>query len=180
MKLTQNKGIAITFMVVLIVMSTMISGVMKVNSLARSVNQEFIVGSENDGLSISRDLSTRVTRAKNILSIAKSYIGQSDSNFSTAQQAIDILSDSSDKSELYQANQDLQASIDSIYARLLDSNVSEKNLKSLKEEKSVFDNANNTISYDPYNTLVSEYEEKTNTIPGNIFKLFSSKVEYFK
>ena len=180
MKLTQNKGMAIGFMILLMVASTTISGIMKVNSLAKNVNQEFIVGEENDGLSISRDLSTRVTRAKNILSIAKNYISESDSDFSNAQSCISVLAQSESKSELYQANQDLQASIDSIYSRLLEMDITSKNVQSLKEEKSIFDNAMNTISYDPYNTLVSEYEEETNTIPGNFFKLFSSKVEYFK
>lgn len=150
------------------------------NRLASKVNDEFIVGEQNDGLSIARDLSTRVTRAKNILQIAKNYIGESDADFQNAQSYIAILNDSKSKPELYEANQNLQASIDSIYARLLDYGMTEKNMKSLKEEKSVFDNAMNTISYDPYNTLVSEYEKETNTIPGNFFKMFSEKVEYFR
>lgn len=180
MKISENKGIAIGTMVVMIVASTMISGVMQMNRLASKVNEEFIVGEQKDGLSIARDLSTRVTRAKNILQIAKNYIPESDTDFQNAQSSIEVLSSSEDKGELYEANQNLQASIDSIYARLNDSFLTTKNEKALKEEKSVFDNAMNTISYDPYNTLVSDFEKETNTIPGIFFKKFASKVEYFK
>lgn len=180
MKITENKGIMISIMILLMVVSTMASGVMQMNRLAGKVNEEFIVGEKKDGLSISRDLSTRVTRAKNILQIAKNYLPESDSDFQLAQQSIAILSESGSKAELYSANLDLQASIDSIYSRLMEYGMTVQNEKAVKEEKSVFDNAMNTISYDPYNTLVSDFEKETNTIPGNFFKKFAQKVEYFK
>lgn len=180
MKITENKGVMIGIMVLVIVGSTLTSGIQQMNRRANKVNEEFVIGAQKDGLSISRDLSVRVTRSKNILQIAKNYIPESDQDFQIAQNCIAVLSESKNKSELYEANQNLQAAIDSIYARLLEYGMTDKNLQAIKEEKSVFDNAMNTISYDPYNSLVSDYEKETNTIPGKFFKYFSSTVEYFK
>lgn len=187
MKLTESKALSILVMVVLIAGSTAYGGIRKVDKLADKVNEEFVTGEKGDGLSIARDLDTRVQRANNILQIAKNYLGQSDSEIETARKYISVIEDSKaastpyeNKSELYEANKNLQSNIDSIIARLKESDISEKNLKSINQDKSVFDNALNTIGYDPYNQLVAEYESKTDTFVGKLWRQFASEVQYFR
>ncbi len=169
----------IGIMVFIMATSTMVSGILQANRLAKRVNEEFIVGQQKDGLSIARDLVTRQERAENILQIAKNFISENDTDFMNSQTYISTLSQSDQKRELFEANENLQISVDCIYTRLMEYGMSEKDERALNEEKSVFDEAMDAIQSDPYNTLVQEYEKETDTIPGNFFKRFSKKVESF-
>lgn len=170
----------IGLMALIISVSTLTSGIMQMNRRVRKVEQEFVIGEKEDGLSISRDLATRESRAKNILLIAQKYVLESDSEYKEIQKNIATLSEEKSKHELYEANENLQTQVDSLCSRLTEMGMNTDELQALNEEKAVFDNAMNTIQCDPYNQWVSEYEQDIDTVPGTFFSWFTHEVEYFK
>lgn len=180
MRWKQQKTLAIAGMIGLMLCSSFFSGVHQVDVLADRVNQVFTIGEYGDGLSIQRDLDTRVTCVQNILQIAKLYIPLSDADMKKAEQLALQLQDESDRGRQYACHTELQAVMDGIFARLDDIDVSEKNRTSMNEQRSIFNNAANTISYDPYNSKVEAFEKQTEGPLGALFRIFASEVAYFR
>ena len=172
----ENKTLMILVMIVLMVSSSLIMGVTQLNRMANDIHQEFLVGEKEDGLSIQHDLDTRVEVGRNLVTLAKKY----DIPTSNASDAIMALEQAKDIQEKYTCNQNLNVEIQSLIQQLQEASLTTTNAKNLKEQISIFENAQNTISLDPYNTLVAEYEEETGGIVGGILKIFAKDVEYFR
>ena len=172
----ENKTLMILVMIVLMVSSSLIMGVSQLNRMASEIQQEFLVGEKKDGLSIQHDLDTRVEVGRNLVTLAKKY----DIETGDANDAIMALEQAKDIQEKFCCNQNLNVEIQSLIQQLQEASLTTTNAKNLKEQISIFENAQNTISLDPYNTLVAEYEEETASIVGGILKIFAKDVEYFR
>ena len=180
MRLTENKVLMIALMLVMIISSSFLSGISQLNTKANAIVKEFNVGEKKDGLSIQRDLDTRVTCAKNMITLAKQYLPVTTTEIVESEKSVVALENAKSIADKYKCNQNLQVNLNSVWALLADKAMSEQHTKSAKEQMSIFNNAQNTISYDPYNTLVSKYEEETTGIIASFMKVFAKKVEYFR
>jgi hypothetical protein len=172
----ENKTLMILVMLVLIVSSSLFAGVSKLNRMADDIHQEFLVGEKKDGLSIQHDLDTRIECARNIVTLANKY----DINTTRANAAVQVFDQVDSIHDKYVCNQSLNVEIQLLVQQLQDTSLTSTNAKNLKEQVSIFENAQNTISLDPYNTLVAEYEKETSGFIGNILKIFAKDVEYFR
>ncbi|MBQ7892039.1 MAG: hypothetical protein IJO78_06315 [Erysipelotrichaceae bacterium] len=172
----ENKTLMILVMIVLIVSSSLFAGVSKLNRMADDIHQEFLVGEKKDGLSIQHDLDTRIECARNIVTLAKKYGIET----TRANAAVQVFEQADSIHEKFICNQSLGVEIQSLVQQLQDASLTTTNAKNLKEQVSIFENAQNTISLDPYNTLVAEYEKETSGLIGNVLKIFAKDVEYFR
>ena len=172
----ENKTLMILVMIVLIVSSSLFAGVSKLNRMADDIHQEFLVGEKKDGLSIQHDLDTRIECARNIVTLANKY----DVNATRANAAVQMFDQVDSIHEKYVCNQSLNIEIQLLIQQLQDKSLTSTNAKNLKEQISIFENAQNTISLDPYNTLVAEYEKETSGLIGSVLKIFAKDVEYFR
>lgn len=175
-----NKPLCIGIMVVIMACSTLGMGVHQIKKLQEKVNDEFRYGQYNDGLSIRKDIVDRSGCAFNIYTIATSYMDHSDKELMGLLEDISTLNNYSDLHTLFEANQRIQGRVDKVYGELMDMDISSEHARTLKEQKSIFDNCQKTIGYDPYNSYVAEYEKKTDTLIGKLFKVFVKDVEYFE
>lgn len=172
----ENKQLMILVMVLLMIFSSLFAGIFQLNEKANNIQQEFLVGEKEDGLSIQRDLDTRISCARNIVTLAKKYNLDTDE----AEKSILALSNADTISDKYQCNEQMDDAVQALVQQLNDQSLSQTNAKSLKEQVSIFNNAQNTISLDPYNTLVAEYEKETSGVIAGVMKIFAKDVEYFR
>ena len=172
----ENKTLMILVMIVLIVSSSLFAGVSKLNCMADDVYQEFLVGEKKDGLSIQHDLDTRIECARNIVTLAKKY----DVDTKGLETTIEELKRVESVGEKRCLNSCLTEDVAGVLHHLEQKSLTNTNAKNLKEQISIFENAQNTISLDPYNTLVAEYEKETSGLIGNVLKIFAKDVEYFR
>ncbi|MCF0111542.1 MAG: hypothetical protein HUJ58_06560 [Erysipelotrichaceae bacterium] len=180
---TLSKPLAIAIMAVLIVGSSLFSGIRQVNALADECNAVFTQGVNGDGLSIARDLRKRADCTENIIAIANTYIDTSDEDVTRALQLADLLRKETDKKKLYEAHIELQSRVEGILSKLAENTsyiVNTKNKEAIREQKSIFDSAYMTIGYDGYNQKVEEFNRKTDGFVGAFFKLLSKKVQAFE
>ena len=180
MKLTENKVLMITVMLVMIISSSFLMGISQLDSKVSTVNREFVVGEKNDGFSIQNDLETRVSCAKNLMTLAKQYLPATTIEIVESEKSIVALDNAKSISSKYRNNESLQINVNSVWNLLTDITMSEQHYASGKEQMSIFNNAQNTINYDPYNNLVYAYEEETSGFIAKFMKLFVKKVEYFR
>ncbi|MDD6466811.1 MAG: hypothetical protein PUF50_01345 [Erysipelotrichaceae bacterium] len=174
-----NKKWMIAIMVLLMVSSSFGMGIIQLNQKASAIREEFLVGEYKDGFSIQRDLDTRISTATNMITLAKKYQVE-DSYINAVQQATIDLKEADTIAVKYRANEALTVAVSDLRLAMDQITMSETNQKSWKEQLSIFQNAQNTISYDPYNTLVADYEKKTQGILASFMKHFTKKVEYFR
>ena len=172
----ENKTLMILVMIVLIVSSSLVAGVTQLNRMASEIHQEFLVGEKKDGLSIQHDIDARIECARNIATLAKKY----DIDTKGIETTISELAKVKSVQEKSNLNHCLTDDVAGLVHHLEQKNLTNTNAKNLKEQISIFENAQNTISLDPYNTLVAEYEEKTSGVVGSVLKLFAKDVEYFR
>ena len=180
MRLTENKLLMITIMLVMIISSSFFAGVSQLNSKISTINREFVVGEKNDGLSIQNDLEKRLSCAKNLMTLAKQYLPATTTEIVESEKSIVALENAKGVSSKYKSNESLQVNVNSVWNLLTNIEMSEQHLASVKEQMSIFNNAQNTINYDPYNNLVYEYEEETSGLIAAVMKAFVKKVEYFR
>lgn len=172
----ENKALMILVMIVLIVSSSLVAGVSQLNRMANEIHQEFLVGEKKDGLSIQHDLDARIECARNIVTLAKKY----DVDTMGLETTISELKKVESIGEKSGLNRCLTDDVAGVLYHLEQKNLTNTNAKNLKEQISIFENAQNTISLDPYNTLVAEYEQKTSGVVGSVLKIFAKDVEYFR
>jgi len=180
MKRSGNKGLMIIIMISMIVISSLVMGVSQINAKVTKINKVFEVGAYNDGLSIRRDLQTRIECSKNLVTLAKMYMSASEQAIKDVEDLIHKLEKEESKAELYKLNSELQQKIEVLWNEINKYDISDKHLDSGKEQMSRIKNAQNTISYDPYNTEVAEFEKETSGLIASIMKIFTKKVEYFR
>lgn len=172
----ENKTLMILVMIVLMVSSSLFAGVSKLNRMADEIHQEFLVGEKKDGLSIQHDLDTRIECARNIMTLANKYDIRTD-GYETI--ILELQKAESVQHKCYLNNM-VTSDVQAVLFHLEKAPLTATNAKNLKEQVSIFENAQNTISLDPYNTLVAEYEKETSGLIGNILKIFAKDVEYFR
>lgn len=166
-------------MVFMMVCSSLGMGIYQLNQKANQIKEEFMIGAQQDGLSIQKDLDTRVSCATNLVTLAQKY--QMDHLLiEPVEEAIQQLKQADTVSEKYQSNEELSNAVTKLRMAMDEVSMNDLNTKSMKEQFSIFNNAQKTISYDPYNSLVAKYEKETQGVLASLLKKLTYQVEYFR
>ncbi len=171
---------AIIIMIVVILGSSSVSAVSSMNSLARTVNDHFYNGSHGDNLSIYEDLMDKTEIAGKLVNLAKNYVSSSDSDVKTLQDTANQMKKETSVSKLYKQMVTLDNSFDSLAAKLSSAGLSADHSKYLVNYTSDYKSEGVTIGSDPYNSMVKNYFDETSGILGAFYRMFATKVEYFK
>lgn len=171
---------AIIIMIVVILGSSSFSAVSSMNSLAKIVNDQFYKGSHGDNLSIYEDLMDKTEIASKLVNLAKNYVSSSDKDVKNIQDTVSDMKKETSVSKLYKQMTTLDSSFDSLAAKLDGSSLSAEHAKYLSGYKSDYKSEGVTIGSDPYNSMVKAYFDETSGLLGAFYRIFATKVEYFK
>ena len=173
---------AIIIMLVVICGSSAFSAVSSMNSMVSKLEDHFFNGdtAHNDNKSIYNDIVDKTEIATNLVSLSKEYISASDDHVKSIQSAVNDISSEKSIGKLYKLVKTLDTNVDWLISELSGRNLSSTHKELLKKYQSQYRSETNTINSDNYNTLVREYFDEVNGFPGSIFKIFSSKAEYFE
>ena len=132
------------------------------------LQNEYLNGEYNDGLSIQNDLDYRAELAYNFITVAKRYLDPDDPAITAVLDARQALSDAQGPAAQYDANQLLTVASTDLYEALADVQLSEKDEKYRRSIYSDMTSRNDTIGNDPYNQLAAEYNQKLERFPASI------------
>lgn len=175
MKILSERKYAFIIAVITVILTMVISGTSYLSSQATSIENKFYNGERDDGLSIYNDLKDLIEISKNVLNIAqKANVPQEDIDSLT--KAIQLFDTAKNPKDYYQVYQAIEGEIDNI-AVMIVMFTDDETLNELFEKYAVqYVSKTNTITYDPYNKYVREYNELTSKFPANIL----SKLPFVK
>lgn len=174
---------AFIIMLVSILVVPAISGISSMNKLAKSCNDYFISGgNSNDNFSIYNDLQDKANICNNLVSLANNYISSSDSHLKDIQKLVSTIKSSTDVSDLFKANTQLDNNVDWLIAELEKKDLSSTHANMLQNYKDAYRNEVKEIGFDEnnYNLMVKAYYDETRGIPGSLFGIFVKDPEYFR
>lgn len=182
MKILQNKSFAIFTMVIMIVMGSLIGSHNSLSRLYSKAENIFYSGVNNDGLSIQSDLDKRSELARNLVTVASSYIPQDSVALISVTEARDELKTATSIKEKAKANKALDEAVFNLYSLLdtkgiteneeLINNFSKNPTRIYTEFKSFGD----TIKHDKYNEYAKEFNNILSSFPANLL----SKATFIK
>lgn len=184
--MTKQYKNALIIMILCIVVSSAVSGVTGINRLAKVpvdwfYNGEPVVG-EHTPLSIYNDLIDKTEFAADLTSLATKYGGLSDSE-AHIKQILDLntkIKGEKSVSKLYKLMVSLDENVTWLVSTLETKNLTAAQKTMLASYKKSYNSKTNTINFDPYNSKVKEYYDQVSGFPASLFRLFSTKVEYFR
>ena len=182
MKLLKKNSTAAAVFVLAVLLSIFISGHIKLESEAEKVLDVFYEGERKDGLSIYSDLKDLVDETRNILSLAQKVTDPSASELVALNHAITSYQSAQTPQEYYQVYSSIVANIEDVSALFVLYCENDQYMEMFEDSAAVFASKMNTISYDPYNRYVREYQKLLEKFPaGLIAKLTNvSEVSAFE
>ncbi|MBR0386078.1 MAG: hypothetical protein IJI05_05990 [Erysipelotrichaceae bacterium] len=171
---------AIIIMIVAILTSSSVSAVSSMNNLAKIVSNQFYQGSHGDNLCIYEDLMDKAELATKLVSLSKDFVSSSDANVKAIQDTVNQMKKETSVSKLYKQMVTLDTNFDALVAKLNGANLNETQAKYLKGYVSSYKSEGTTIGSDPYNSMVKAYFDETSGLLGAFYRMFATKVEYFK
>lgn len=188
MKLLQNKTFAIITMILCIIIGTLIGSHNSLSKLSSKAEAIFFSGVNNDGISIESDLNRRSELARNLVTVASSYLPKDSEPLNAVSTARDYLNTATSISEKYDANKALDEAVYSLYSLLETQGITEKDelinnySKNPSRIYTDFRSFGDTITHDKYNEYAKEFNYILESFPANILgKLTMIKpLELFK
>ncbi len=162
---------AIIVMLAVILGSSTISAVGSINKAVSKLNDQFYKG-QGDNLCIYEDIIDKTEFASKIYLIA-SKNGFADKEVSKISSLIQDIKSEKSIRKLYSLMQELDSAVEHAAALLPGNTDLEKAVRDYNSES-------RTINSDPYNSMVKEFHDEFDGIPGSLFQLFASKAEYFR
>jgi len=131
------------------------------------LQNEYLNGEFDDGLSIQNDLDYRVELAYNFTTVAKRYLNPDDPAVVSVLTARQALMDAQGPAQQYDANMELTTASTDLYEVLEGLELSEKDEKYRRSIYADMTSRNDTIGNAPYNQLATEYNQKLDRFPAN-------------
>ncbi|WP_283609595.1 LemA family protein [Faecalispora anaeroviscerum] len=160
MEWLKNRRTAWIIMIAAVVLSVLLGSVRSVSSLRQQTEQTFTQGTRGDGLGISHYLESRASLSGNLITVAGRYLDSSDARIVALRQAADALSSAQTPSAKYQADQNLNSAFQSVYDALEGQYLSQKDADYRTRLQYDFKSRAASISYDGYNGLVQNFNDK--------------------
>ncbi len=181
----KNYKNAIIIMIVAMVLSSLISGVVDINSQVSELEDHFYKGSSDSQYlntqSIYADIEDKTEIANNLVSMAKYYLDSDEEHITAISDAIsDFTSSSNTISDYYEINSTLDTNVDWLIAELYNLDLTDTHNSLLVGYESSYKSEKTTINSDNYNTLVDDFNEETSGVIATIIKLFANDAEYFR
>ena len=182
MKQLQKNSVASLIFVVVVVLSILMSSHMKLNNEAQKVLDIFYEGERNDGLSIYSDLDDLTKCTRDIISLTQKVADPSSEELVILNKAVNAMMSADDPEEYYEAYSAIIDVIDDVSALFVLYCEDDDLMSMFDDYASIFASKMNTISYDPYNRYVREYQKLLKQFPANwIAKLtFVQEVKPFE
>jgi hypothetical protein len=177
----KNIRTAIIIMLVVICGSSTISAVSSMNSMADKVTNYFYNGDgKYTNQSIYSDIKDKAEIAQNLVNLSKNYVNGNDSHIKEITKAVNDISSEKSIKKLYALTTTLDANVLWLLTELGNTALSVTDSEMLVKLQSQYRSETNTINSSNYNTLARQYDDEVSGFPGDIFKLFAHKVEYFE
>lgn len=182
MKLFRKNSVAVTVFVVTVIISILLSGRTALVKEANKVEDIFYHGERGDGLSIYSDLKDIIDASRSILSLTQKVADPSTPELVELNRIISDYQSAQTPQEYYDIYSRLILCIDDTSAIFSMFCKDDTIRNQFEGYASIFASKMNTISYDPYNRYVREYEEMLESFPaGLIAKLtFVEEVHAFE
>lgn len=188
MKLLQNKTTAILIMIVMILAGTLIGSHNSLAKLSSKAENVFYSGINNDGLCIQSDLDKRSELARNLVTVASSYLPQDSAALTAVSSARDQLKNASSIKDKSDANKALDEAVFNLYSILEKDGITEKDelvnnfSKNPTRIYTDFRSFGDTIKHDKYNDYAKEFNEVITGFPANILSRLTliKPLELFK
>ncbi len=169
-ELLKNRKVAVGITVVIMILATLLGSNRSMTAEAYSIERYFIEG--EDGYSIQRDLDTRTGLAQNLLIVAEKNLDSNDLAMAELQDAIVQMSEAETVQEKAAANQQLTAATERMNLVLEECDLSSVDERYRKQIRTDLASCNQTISHDPYNAMVTEYNDTVlGSFPANVLKM---------
>ncbi len=168
MKLFRKTTTAVLVFVLTVILSILFSGHMKLSSEANQVLDIFYEGERKDGLSIYTDLKDLVDASRNIVSLSQKFMDPSAVELTSLNDAISDFSSADSPAEYYEIYSRIVANMDDVSALFVIYCDDDAAMKLFEDSAAVFASKMNTISYDPYNRYVREYNKLLEQFPAKV------------
>ncbi len=176
MKLFRKTTTAVFVFVFTVIVSILLSGHNRLASEANRVLDIFYDGERNDGLSIYSDLQDLVDASRNIVSLSQKCMDPATAELVALNDAISDFQSADSPAEYYEVYSRIVSNIDDVSALFVIYCNDDASMKLFEDSAAVFASKMNTISYDPYNRYVREYNELLDHFPAEwIAKLTNVK-----
>ena len=177
MKLFKKNSVAVIVFALTVILSILLSGHAALVKEANKVEDIFYNGERGDGLSIYSDLKDLVDTSRNILSLCQKVTDASAQELTELNQVISDYQSAQTPSEYYQIYSRLISCIDDASALFVIYCEDDTLMNMFEKYASVFSSKMNTISYDPYNRYVREYEKTLENFPAGLIAKLTGVME---
>lgn len=170
MNYTQKSMIVKFAVVIVVVLSSLLNGHLQMNRKAEKVENIFMNGENQDGLSIHYDLEKIDDSMSYCISLAKANQKQNQEyikKLETLHQQFSSIETIADYSEWYQDVKDVYPLAISYLESV---ELSNEHQKMLSKYQATYNSAIHTIAYSSYNEYVREYEKETSGLIAGVIK----------
>lgn len=170
-EILKDRRMAWAITVFLILASILTGTERSLNKLRKPIVEIFYNGVYSDGESIENDLQKKIEYAGNLITIAQRYLSD-DVNLIFIIGSREELIAAVKLYEKYTANQKLTEAVNLLYNRIIEEDLSEKDLKYVEAIYANLKSLNVTISYDAalYNDKAVGFNSRLNKLPCSIVK----------
>ena len=186
----RNRGAALALSIVVMLAAFFGLGGAKLKAKYNSASQWFSYGvAADNGYTLNEELLTRLNTAANVITTGTSTLGADSTEVQAAQTALDDFSACLDAVQadgskqdltslpyyqgstmhaLYQANEELGAAIDQLYAKLQEQAADPMKMGAVQGQYGQFNSAATIIGTLQYNDAVYDYQKETGGFPASV------------
>ena len=140
----------------------------KLNHESQKVLDIFYEGERNDGLSIYSDLDDLTKCTRDIISLTQKVVDPAAEELVLLNKAVAAMQSADDPSEYYDAYSAIVDVIDDVSALFVLYCENDELMGMFDDQASIFASKMNTISYDPYNRYVRDYQKMLEQFPAGL------------
>lgn len=170
-EILHDRRMACAITLVIILASILTGAERSLNQIREPIREILYKGTFLDGESIENDLISRIEYSANLITIAQRYV-DGDMTLNFLINSRNELVEASHLYDKYTANQKLSEASSLLYDRVLEENMSERDLKYTEAVYANLKDRNITISYEAsvYNERAKEFNRHLSSFPGIIAK----------
>lgn len=166
-----NRKTALIITFIMVISSIPLGAGRSLNRIKKSIEESFYTGTETDGMSLNGDLNSKIDYANNLATVAENSLS-GDNTLINLYICIDALKNADSISDKNKANDDLTDCVDALYNKLMEKDISDRDLKNTESLYAGLKSRNNTIAYEAkaYNSNVVDFNAKLSGFPGVLAK----------
>ena len=168
MKYFRKSSVAAIVFVLVVVISILMSGHMKLSMEAQKVLDVFYEGERGDGLSIYSDLDDLTKCTRDIVSLSQKVMDPSTEELVILNKSVAAMLEADNPHEYYEAYSSIVDVIDDVSALFVLYCENDELMGMFDDQASIFASKMNTISYDPYNRYVRDYQKMLEQFPAGL------------